>query len=289
MDDALDFPWIQTDGLTKSYKKKRALDSVTLNFSDGVTLLMGKNGSGKSTFISIIEGLCIPTFGTIRVFGMDPVKSYIEIFKRISFLPERPVTYDDGKVSNFFMQYNEFNHINSDTLDSLISLFQIDYLQRQKFKSLSLGEMQLVLLSAVLSTEREAYVLDEPNANLDQDNRAKLWSHLEKIAERGKKLLIVSHTPDQVANFSDSIILFNSGKVSSVVKAADYWNDKNNIYRIVCENPDYVKERLKDFDPIIRNNSLEVRAPKINMILNSLDQEAMNGILSIDHYKEDIA
>ena len=160
--------WIECRNIYKNFGKKVALENVDLKMEKGVNLVIGKNGSGKSTLISLIEGLSKPTSGTIRVLGEDPTKKYGDLMKRMAFLPERPIAYSDGKVKDFYEQFMRFNRVEEDSLNRMISIFDIDYLLKSKFKSLSLGEMQLVVLSATLSIQRDGYVLDEPNSNLDE-------------------------------------------------------------------------------------------------------------------------
>ena len=252
----------------------------------GVNLVIGKNGSGKSTLISLIEGLSKPTSGTIRVLGEDPTKKYGDLMKRMAFLPERPIAYSDGKVKDFYEQFMRFNRVEEDSLNRMISIFDIDYLLKSKFRSLSLGEMQLVVLSATLSIQRDGYVLDEPNSNLDESNRAKLWKLLERMGEEGKRILVVSHIPDQVVDFSESIFIFNSGRVISKINRENYWKSRNIVHVIRCKNTESLCQSLKEYKPICRKNTIEIEGASLGEMMASLPKESLNEILSITNHME---
>ena len=278
--------WIECRNIYKNFGKKVALENVDIKMWKGVNLVIGKNGSGKSTLISLIEGLSKPTSGTIRVLGEDPTKKYGELMKRMAFLPERPIAYSDGKVKDFYEQFMRFNRVEEDSLNRMISIFDIDYLLKSKFKSLSLGEMQLVVLSATLSIQRDGYVLDEPNSNLDESNRAKLWKLLERMGEEGKRILVVSHIPDQVVDFSESIFIFNSGRVISIINRENYWKSRNIVHVIRCKNTERLCESLKEYKPICGKNTIEIEGASLGEMMASLPKESLNEILSITNHME---
>ena len=278
--------WIECRNIYKNFGKKVALENVDIKMWKGVNLVIGKNGSGKSTLISLIEGLSKPTSGTIRVLGEDPTKKYGELMKRMAFLPERPIAYSDGKVKDFYEQFMRFNRVEEDSLNRMISIFDIDYLLKSKFKSLSLGEMQLVVLSATLSIQRDGYVLDEPNSNLDESNRAKLWKLLERMGEEGKRILVVSHIPDQVVDFSESIFIFNSGRVISIINRENYWKSRNIVHVIRCKNTESLCQSLKEYKPICRKNTIEIEGASLGEMMASLPKESLNEILSITNHME---
>jgi ABC-type multidrug transport system, ATPase component len=278
--------WIECKNIYKNFGKKVALENVDLKMEKGVNLVIGKNGSGKSTLLSLIEGLSKPTSGTIRVLGEDPTKKYGELMKRIAFLPERPIAYSDGKVKDFYEQFMRFNRVEEDSLNKMISIFDIDYLLKSNFRSLSLGEMQLVVLSATLSIQRDGYVLDEPNSNLDESNRAKLWKLMEKMGEEGKRILVVSHIPDQVVDFSESIFIFNSGRVISKINRENYWKSRNIVHVIRCKNTESLCQSLKEYKPICRKNTIEIEGASLGEMMASLPKESLNEILSITNHME---
>jgi ABC-type multidrug transport system ATPase subunit len=278
--------WIECQGLCKNFGKKIALETLNFKMQGGVNLVIGRNGSGKSTLLSLIEGISRPTSGAVRVFGKNPIESYGELMKKIAFLPERPVIYNDGRVKDFYVQFTKFNGLKQERLEHTCKLFDIEYLINSKFKSLSLGEMQLVVLSATLSMDREGYVLDEPNSNLDEGNRGKLWKLLEKMSDDGKRILVVSHIPDQVIDFSDRIFIFNSGKLISEMNQEDYWKSRNIIHTIRCRNPLKLSNALRNYNPEYGKNTVEVQGSSLGDILGSLSQESLNEIISITNHME---
>lgn len=279
--------WIETKEVTKMYSSKIVLNKVDLKLEKGVTLIFGKNGSGKSTLLSIIEGLNLPTSGTVKVFGMDPVKNYNCLTRKIACLPERATVYGDDKVKEFFKQYFDFNGHTDSTFREISSIFEVEPLMNVKFSKLSLGEMQLVLLTAILSTEREAYILDEPNSNLDQNNRIRLWKLVYRMAQKGKKFLIVSHLPDEVVDIADEILFFKSGELFSKKSPQDYWLNKNKIYKIMSLNPDILIQKLSDLKPEKVKNGIRVKGFGLGEILGSLQNDELRKIFAIETERED--
>ena len=92
---------ITAAGLTMQFGAQRALDALDVAVESGVTGLVGANGAGKTTFMSLVLGLRAPTSGTVEVLGFDPAHHGPELRARVGYGPERNVFPDEMPASDF--------------------------------------------------------------------------------------------------------------------------------------------------------------------------------------------
>ncbi len=274
-------PWIKATELTKKYGKTAALDSLSLSVGGGVTLLYGPNGAGKSTLVSLLEGLAMPTEGQVEIGGAEPARRPEALMARFGYLPERPVSFGSNSVADFLYWYMKIGGSSHARLRQLITAFSADHLMSHKFSSLSLGEMQLVSLVAVLSLDREGYVLDEPNSSLDYHRRRVLAREISAMRSAGKKFLVSTHIVDELIEIVDRSFGLNRGKLA--FSSEDHEGGRGSMFtvNIIASDPKAVMQGLTRYSPRVVDGRILVDGASTGEVLNNLSQTERMAISSI--------
>ena len=160
-------PVIEINNLTRCYGKVEAVNGLNLKVSPGRCYgFFGRNGAGKTTTIKCLLNLLRPTFGTVRVFGLDPQKEEVAVKSRLAYVPDVVAFYPWMTVRDTLEYYASFRtHWNRELEADLLKRFGLP--SGQKASALSRGQKtQLALISAVCP-EPELLVLDEPTSGLD--------------------------------------------------------------------------------------------------------------------------
>jgi ABC-2 type transport system ATP-binding protein len=160
-------PVIEITNLTRSYGKHDAVNGLNLKVKPGRCYgFFGRNGAGKTTTIKCLLNLLRPTFGTVRVFGLDPQKEEVEVKSRLAYVPDVVAFYPWMTVQDTLEYAASFRrHWNREIEADLLRRFRLP--PGQKASALSKGQKtQLALISAVCP-EPELLILDEPTSGLD--------------------------------------------------------------------------------------------------------------------------
>ena len=207
-------PVIEVRSLTRVFRRKIALDSVSLRVPRGVVFgLVGENGAGKTTLMKLLLGLIQPTAGEVRVLGRDPVADPVGVLSRIGYLSE------DRDMPNWMrigelMDYTQAFYPDWDTqyAEELRETFNLDL--RSKVRHLSRGERAKAGLLAALAFRPELLLLDEPSSGLDPlVRRHILGAIIRTVADEGRTVFFSSHLLDEVERVSDCIAMINHGKI----------------------------------------------------------------------------
>lgn len=201
---------VETHDLCKNYGKKIALNNLNVSIEKGKIIgLLGKNGSGKSTFMKVINDLLTPTSGSILVNGQKPG---VNSKKIISYLPEK--TYLDSSftikdsVNMFKAFYEDFNEKTAYKL-----LKDLDLDKTQKINKLSKGMQEKLQLILVMSRKAELYVLDEPLSGVDPATRDYILDTILTHRNTGSTILISTHLISDIERILDEVILIDDGKL----------------------------------------------------------------------------
>ncbi len=210
---------IELSGLTRRYGQFTAVDNLNLSIKKGEIFgLLGPNGAGKSTTILMMLGLTEPDAGKVRVCGLDPATSPLEVKKRIGYLPEEVGFYDDLTGLENLVYTACLNgmtraaaRLKAGTLMELVGL--ADH-KNKKTSKYSHGMRQRLGLADVLIKEPEVIILDEPTLGIDP---AGVREFLELIVGLSREQMITvlfsSHHLHQVQQVCDRVGLFVNGKL----------------------------------------------------------------------------
>ena len=212
--------------------QKIALDNVSLGFEKGkITGLIGHTGSGKSTLVSLLNGLNKPTDGKVYLNGRDIWENPKEISKirfKVGVVMQYPEyqLFDDTVWSDIgFGPRNQgltVEEVKERTLEAIrFTGIKEDLLDKSPF-DLSGGQRRRVAIAGIIAMRPDVLVLDEPAAGLDPSGRREILSGLRRLVEQtGTTVILVSHSMEDMAHYCDNVVVMNNAKVyaSGTVKS----------------------------------------------------------------------
>lgn len=214
---------LKCNHLYKNYGKKKVLEDVNVTIGKGkIVGLLGSNGSGKTTFIKLINDLLVPTAGEVLINGQKPG---IESKKVISYLPERTYLQFDMKVSELIQYFSDFyENFNSKRAYELLKRLQID--ANDKLKTMSKGTKEKVQLVLVMSRDADLYILDEPIGGVDPAARDYILDTIIKNFKEGASIIISTHLISDIERILDEVIFIHEGKIT-LTSSADELREKH--------------------------------------------------------------
>lgn len=204
-------PILECYGLTKSYNKiYSALNNLNLSLERGQIIgLLGPNGSGKTTFIKLINDVLVPTSGEIRINGMAPG---VETKKIVSYLPERTYLDETMRVKEIITYFSDFyDNFSSERAYRMLDDLQID--TNARLKTLSKGTKEKVQLILVMSRDAGLYVLDEPIGGVDPASRNYILSTILNNYNEDAAILISTHLIHDIENILDRVLFIKQGQL----------------------------------------------------------------------------
>ncbi len=204
-------PVLECYGLTKSYNKMHnALNNLNLTLDRGQIIgLLGPNGSGKTTFIKLINDVLVPTSGEVRINGMTPG---VETKKIISYLPERTYLDETMKVKEVISYFSDFyDNFSTERAYQMLNDLQIS--TDARLKTLSKGTKEKVQLILVMSRDADLYVLDEPIGGVDPAARDYILSTILNNYNENSAILISTHLIQDIENILDRVLFIKQGQL----------------------------------------------------------------------------
>ena len=171
--------------------------------------IVGGNGTGKSTALKAISGICKPYRGSVEIFGKN-IKKYKagELFRDcIAMLPQDPKSLFVKKCVR-----EELEEM-APEIAELAEICQISHLMDSHPYDLSGGEQQRVALAKVLLTKPRLLLLDEPTKGLDSFFKVQFADILEKLKSQGITIVMVSHDVEFCAEYADLVSMFFDGQI----------------------------------------------------------------------------
>ena len=198
------------DHLTKTFGSLTALSDISFQIEPGrIVGLLGPNGSGKTTFIKIANGLLVPTSGTLTISG-SPIG--VETKERVSYLPDKNYLSNWMKVEQLFDFFNDF-YSDFDRNKAYEMLKRLEINPSQKLKSMSKGTKEKVQLILVMSREADLYLLDEPIGGVDPAARDYILNTIITNYNEKGSILISTHLISDIEQILDDVIFLKNGQI----------------------------------------------------------------------------
>jgi ABC-2 type transport system ATP-binding protein len=212
-------PLLTLTGVSRSYGDRTVLQPVDLAVAAGrCTAVMGVNGSGKSTLLRIAAGRDTASTGEVLYEGRSVSQDDLVVRTEIAVVSDRVSAYPDLTVREHLQLVAVAHGVGRDA-DDLAgqALAECRLTDRADALpgSLSSGQMQAMLLAAVLVRPRRLVVLDEPEQHLDPGARRWLAGLLRAEKEAGAALLVATHHAELAASVADHVIVLSDGSVTS--------------------------------------------------------------------------
>jgi len=196
--------------LEKSFGNKRILEDINLKIPRGKIIgLLGKNGTGKTTLIKLINDLLTPTSGKVLVCGKEVG---VESKKVISYLPERTYLDKSMTIEKVVKYFEEF-YDNFDSVKARKLIKDLDLDINQKLSKMSKGMQEKVQLVLVMSRKADLYILDEPLGGVDPATRDYILDTILTNFNEGASVIISTHLITDIERILDEVIFIDKGKI----------------------------------------------------------------------------
>lgn len=232
---------IHIEEATKVFKNNPAVDKLTLQVEKGEILgLLGANGAGKSTTISMLLGFLSPDSGRVTIKKMDTVKEAREVRKLIGYIPENVNLYPylTGLENlDYFCRLAGLFYSTKD-LQEYLSLCGLDeHVHSKKMSEYSKGMRQKVGIAIAYAKKAEVYLLDEPASGLDPLASNELSALLKKLAAGGAAILMATHDIFRAREVCHRIGILKQGKLVNELRSDEVSaNELENLYLEFMKN-----------------------------------------------------
>ena len=195
-------PIIETHGLTRDFKKTRAVDSVTLSIQPGELFgLVGPDGAGKTTTLRLFAGLLDITSGTAHVAGYDLARQPEAVKRKIGYMAQRFSLYGELSVAENLAFFADLYDVPTDELQErttrLLSFAGLTEFKDRRAVHLSGGMQKKLALACTLIHQPEILLLDEPTTGVDPVSRREFWDILTNLNLEGTTIVVSTPYMDE--------------------------------------------------------------------------------------------
>lgn len=247
---------------SKDVRKSKAIDDVSLSIDKGeFVAIIGRNGSGKSTLAKTINGILLPSSGSVKVDGMlteDQDKIY-DIRSRVAMVFQNP---DNQIVSSIVEDDVAFgpenlgispSEIRIRVDDALKATGMYDYRTKAPHR-LSGGQKQRVAIAGAIAMNPECIIFDEPTAMLDPDGKRKVIEIIKGLNENGIGVILITHFMEEAIR-APRIVVMKDGRIIKDDSPAAFFSDIDAVKNAGMELPTVIDIRRRLSESGIKMNS----------------------------------
>lgn len=194
----------------------QALYETSLDIMEGEFFgLLGHNGAGKTTMISILAGLVRPTTGRASVCGYDVVRDYRQARQALGVVPQE-IAFDPfftvRQTLRLQSGYYGLRH-NDDWIDEILTNLGLLDKANENMRNLSGGMKRRVLVAQAMVHRPRVIVLDEPTAGVDVDLRHGLWEFVSRLNKQGHTIILTTHYLEEAQQMCDRLAFLQHGRI----------------------------------------------------------------------------
>ena len=206
--------YIKVKALTKNFGDVKALDQISLEFISGkIHGIIGRNGSGKTVLMKCICGFIKPTEGSILIDNREIVFGRKQ---NMGIIIEVPGFIDHKSgLKNLEYLYGLNHKADKNHLEQVMETVGLDPKSRKPVGKYSLGMRQRLAIAQAIMEDPPLLLLDEPMNGLDNEGVSEIREVLKQLREKGKTILLASHSREDIAVLCDTVTELDHGRIIS--------------------------------------------------------------------------
>ena len=205
---------IKVTKVVKQYGDLKALDGLSLEIKKGTIFgLLGVNGAGKSTILSILNGLTPIDSGEIKVFGFDLKKDIKKIKKISSIVPQNLAFYEQLTVKENLEFFKNVQNGTKRSYKKAIDINTLEEILNQKASTLSGGQKRRLNIAIGLLNNPQIIYFDEPTVGIDPKSRNEILETIKAYKKLGITVIYTSHYMNEVEMICDEVAIISHGKL----------------------------------------------------------------------------
>ena len=238
-------PVLALNGIAKAYGKIKALKGVSFDVPEGAVFgILGPNGSGKTTMLSIILDILKADTGSFAWFGQPGGP---ETRKKIGSLLETPNFYHYlSAVDNLNITHAISGRGDAADIDRVLEVVKLSERKKSRFSAYSLGMKQRLAIGAALLGDPQVLVFDEPTNGLDPVGIAEIRELIKELAMRGKTIIMASHLLDEVEKVCTHVAILKKGTLITAGHVDEVLSNED-IVEVSSSDPAHLYALLQNF------------------------------------------
>lgn len=232
-------PGISIHNLTKVFGKDFvAVNNLSMNmYENEITVLLGENGAGKSTTMSMLTGVLAPSSGSANIKGLDLLQDLKQIRNRIGLCPQKNVLFDQLTVEEHLLFFAQMKGlpVQEAAMDasSLMTRIGLQAHNKGHAAKLSGGTKRRLSLAIALCGNTDVIFLDEPTSGVDPHSRREIWNVLQQM-KTDRTILLSTHFMDEADLLGDRVAILHNGNLKCVGSAVYLKTIFESSYKLTC-------------------------------------------------------
>ena len=241
---------LKIDSLSKSFKRHRVLNQVSLEIKPGLFGLLGPNGAGKTTFMRIIATILRPDEGEIRFNGIDWSKNPDQVRKMLGYLPQdfglfRNITARESLEYIGSLKGIPKNHLYFE-IKKVLEEVNLQEYENKKVGGFSGGMRRRLGIAQAILGEPQLIMVDEPTAGLDPEERIRFRNLLKRLGNQNRIVFLSTHIVEDIQATCEQIAVLNKGK-------AQIFNSTSELAKIAKDKVWKLTINEEQFNEIEKN------------------------------------
>jgi ABC-2 type transport system ATP-binding protein len=274
---------LEIQQLSKSYRSVKAIRNLSMKIEQGQAYgLLGPNGSGKTTTLSILTGILRQDTGTYNWFGETPSP---EQRTRIGSLIETPHFYPYLSLEKNLRIICTIKNLGFEDIERVLRETKLYDRSKSRFRTLSLGMKQRLGIAAALLGDPQVLVLDEPTNGLDPEGIAEVRETIIEQVRKGKTLILASHILSEVEKICSHVAILKNGDLLAAGSVKEILTEEELVEFSCSDNEKLLQllEKNKVVKDARKENGVLVALLRPGMKIGDLNRFAFENDVVIDH------
>ncbi|MEX0968126.1 MAG: ABC transporter ATP-binding protein [Bacteroidia bacterium] len=263
---------LETQNLSKRYGRITAVDNLSLSISSGgVHGILGPNGSGKTTTLSMVLGVVEPDKGTFRWFGEEPQARHR---LRIGALWANPNMYPYLTAVQNLKVVCDIKGVPYSRIDESLKFVKLYDRRSSRYSGFSTGMKQRLQIASTLLNDPEVLILDEPTNGLDPQGIAEVRELIRELGQGNRTIILASHLLDEVEKVCTHVSILKQGKLMASGSVDELLGQKQTV-ELAAEDMGMLEHTLNEIsatDALRKEGSVMIASMKKDMTTAQLNK-----------------